>query len=282
MLLPLLILLYGLWKYGLTTAEFLLDADWIFLTAILFLLGWICLYGAALVHLLRLLQRLRRGQRPSQSVPWQKQRCRVRVRTALLFLVLIFLWGNKFSASRSQRYPAIPMAAELPVLRLAHVLDSEAYAGAVPNNLILPQGKGDFYNYYQRKGSLLVPEQHYLVESVQIPGKTAPDGEETYSPMLHFDAYRAATPGLAAKLATALAAGPPSGPRFFSINRSQQALPAAAQTDGFDGLWLLEDEDALQRDLVAWQGNWVYYVSYYGQESVTQLLQALQTEVMDR
>ncbi len=274
LLFPLLLLVIGIYAYGVKLAEVLLGTNWVVIVSALFFLGWVLLNLAALLRLFRYIAQLRRQQRPIRPVHWQKQMRRARVRAALIALALLLIWGEKITSpllATQPEFPPIP-AGDLPVLRLSQILDSDQYAAAIPNRGFF-KDKGDVFNFYKQDSSLFVPEQYYLAESVAVPKETGPANPTPDKAYLHCDAYRAVSPGVAKALAKSLAQE-----RRFYPNRSSSPLTAATDTHGFYGLWLLVTDD--QHDLVAWLGNWVYYLSYNGKEALELLLHALQYNVV--
>lgn len=272
-LFPLLLLVAGIYVYGVKLADVLLGTTGVVIVVIFFFLCWVFLNLVALLRLFSYIAQLRRQQRPARSVHWQKQMRRARVRAALIVITLLLIWGEKIASPFMAAKPAFPPipAGDLPVLRLSQVIDSAQYAAAIPNQGVF-KDKGDVFNYYRQESSLFVPEQHCLAESVTVPEEARPDNLSTYEAYLHFDAYRAASPVIAKALAKNLAQE-----RRFYPNRSSSPLAEAADTHGFDGLWLLEDE--AQREAIVWQGDWVYHLSYSGLEPLEQLIDVLSTHI---
>ena len=240
-------------------AQALLSANWL-LSLRLFFFSWLFFHELSVVpKLFRLIRQIRLRQEAVTSTSWQREMRRKQWRGVLLILFVILTIAGFVARSKSKAFPPIP-AGELPTLRLVEILGEEQYNLTNPYRSIF-QNKGDVTNFYRTESSLPVPEQHYLAEAVEFPGKTD-------AVILHFDHYRALTPKLAKVLAENLAKAPP-----FSPYRARIPLPPAPAAPGFDGLWLASSEK--QQDLVAWQGTHVYYLSLRGYEDTEQLLKAL-------
>lgn len=253
--------------YRFRTAEAILSTDLLTVIIILFMLGWVLLSFGALLQVLRYMKRVRGQLASTQPVDWRRQMRRRQLSGVLLILVFALVWGDRITGlvSKTPDFPPIPDS-DLPVVRLSQVLDSEQYAKASPYTGFY-KDKGDVFNYYRQEGSLPVPEQHYLAEAMLVTKATEPAGATI---MLHVDAYRAISPRVANRLAANLAQKRPR-----AISRSSLPLPPANETHGFDGLWLLETQS--QYDLIAWQGNWVYYLSYSGTGSLERIIQVLRS-----
>lgn len=253
---------------SLSTAEALLASDLMFMISIVFLLGWAVLNIGALLQLRRYMRSIRRRQPPTHSIDWRKQKRRRQVSGALVALVFVLTWGHKVAGmvSETPDFPPIPDV-DLPVVRLSQVIGDSWYASSVVNSQGYFEGRGDVFNYFRQEGGLLVPEQYSLAESVKLP-VNATEADSMY---FHCDAYRAISPNIARVLASSLAKRRP-----FYPYRSNLPLIAAADSHGFDGLWVLDQDN--QKDAIAWQGDWVYYISYNGSESLDQVLGALQDQ----
>ncbi|NLY53547.1 MAG: DUF2812 domain-containing protein [Firmicutes bacterium] len=272
-LMPWLLLLFGILVGKLKLADVLIGMNWVGLLGTLFFLWWVSSELIALVRLLQYMARVRRAQRPATPVQWQRQIRRAKARVVPMVLTVMVLVGYRIASAilPPPPYASIP-AGDLPVIRLSQVLGSSLYDQAIPhkNNVSIAKDMGDLYNFYRQGSSLLVPEQHFLAEAIELPSETRPDGEATYSPRWYYcDAYRAASPQIATALAPSLARE-----RHFYFLRSRSPLKRAAETHGFDGLWVLEDNK--HREVIARQGEWVYYLSYRGSEPLELLIQALQ------
>lgn len=270
-LFALLILPVGALLYRVGLAELLISADWTFLVTCLFFFAWAVFHVVALVNLVKHIRRIERKQPPQRALPWRKQKRRQQVRDSLLILALISIFSTNIIAlmSKEQAFPPIP-AGDLPLLRLADIMQADDYAHSSSRAGLIAD-KGDVFNYYKVETSLLVPEQHYLVEARIIPPR---GGSEHLWYTLHFDVYRAVSPNVAEMLAKSLAKK-----RSFRFHpfRSSLPLPLADESRGFDSLRMLEDAE--QRDLIVRQNNFVYYLSYTGKETLEQLITTLQTVV---
>lgn len=249
----------------------LLEANWLDLLSILFLLYVFVSSLRGLFHTAGLIRKLKSGRPLANNVPYQQVlRRRQLLGPAILLLAVVLLAsqiGGRIYEAQTSNFPPIPVG-ELPMARLSQLLDAAGYSEYHPSlagTFLSESVKGDVFNYFRERTSLLFPVQQELSEVYDVPGVPAPDSPEGhYRPTLVTRRYVARTPALARLLAQQLARG-----KERELFRMKDLQPT--ELPGVDAFWRKNAENAhafiIVKDCV------ILDVFYSGMEPVAQLIE---------
>ncbi len=245
---------------------FLLGLRYSTLLILGFLLYFLGVQVFGVIHLSRLISRLRRGQPPRHQVNYRRARRFSAANALFLAVTLTALLGSRFTGSGNS-FPPIPTG-ELPMVRLTQIMDTanRAWQRSDWGDSVRERAQGDVFNYYRSEWSLLVPEQLRLHEKLTVVGEQGPDGE-AYEPWLQSAFYHARTPAIAHAVGTGLLY---QGPFGLTRPHSDPAVPSLVFSSAEANLWLHVGQDA--QEFILQHHNQVWHVFYRGHSEIQDIL----------
>ncbi len=247
----------------------LLEANWLDLLSLSFLLYVFVISLRGLFHTAGLIRKLKRGRSLENNVPYRTVLRRRQLVVPVMLLMAVALIashiGARISDAQSTNFPPIPER-ELPMVRLSQLLDQAGYTEyhrSRTGTFLAERVKGDVFNYYRERGNLLFPVQQKMSEKFDVPGVAAPD-QPTYSPILITRRFEARNPDLARLLAEQVASREKA-----DIFRMTNLQPA--ELPGVDGFWRQDEGEA--HAFVLLKGNVVVDVYYNGIDPIEQLIE---------
>lgn len=130
--------------------------------------------------------------------------------------------------------------------------------------------------------SILFPEQLELVQDADVECVSIQEGKK-YKPFIGYKSFRALTPWLARILAEQMVKT-----HFYFHYSDSQPLPAdahplSASTDnkGSSGLWRTTYYNGLWHEIVAVQGNMVYYINYESDRTTDEIIDVLKERIAE-
>lgn len=213
----------------------------------------------------RLIGDLHQGNR-RQVVSYRGPLNRARAAGVLVVTVAVIVLAVQFvGAARlilANPYPPIPPG-ELPVPRLSELVQGDLRPVEV-------EGYENINNFFKTSSSFLVPDQWHLREEVEVPGAQWPWGSE-YTPRLEVQGYRARWPWLAGYLTEELVA------KVISYQREECLV--ALESSAFSSLWICWRQDNLGFQLIARQGEIVFFIRYHGTEPMEDMVRLVKQKI---
>lgn len=150
---------------------------------------------------------------------------------------------------------------ELPVIQMQDFTDSTKHEPYFYEETVNRD------NYYSVNSSILVPEQYELNQLVDVEGEKWEDGSGPYRPSLTSRQYVVMNEVLAKKLLHNLI------DKEEELHRGNAAF---YNTTVFDELYVLENSVLSRNDHI------IYYVTYYGKESMEEIINAMEQKLTEK
>ncbi|TYS63623.1 DUF2812 domain-containing protein [Sutcliffiella horikoshii] len=216
-----------------------------------------------LIHLNKLIKILQSNQRIQPVPDFRKKYYQNKIigLSVISFFAVFFLYefSKSGNTTLAKSFPPIPEK-ELPVVQMDDFTDKTNH-------------KPYFYdqnsnrdNYYSVNSSILVPEQYELQQHVEVEGEKWEDGSGPYRPSLTSRQYIFLNEVLAKRL-------------FQYLIDSEEELHRGDAT--FPNTTVFDELVVLENSVLSRKGHIIYYVTYYGKESVEEIIHAMELLLTD-
>ncbi|GEL76247.1 DUF2812 domain-containing protein [Tenuibacillus multivorans] len=209
-----------------------------------------------MIHMSKLYKKLKSGIPLDHDVSFSKKFKRKKIMAfsmiAIATLWFIFNIFSLISSLTEDRHPPIPDR-DIPVVKMSDIVEEGTF---------IKEGDRNPSNHYKVDSSLLIPKQYELKQSVKVPGVMWEDNSGTYSPTIWSHRYNVRTEWLA---------------KQFIVTLKEEKKPLSGnykltKSNKWDELWVYEEDDS-HFSFISRINNVVYYVEYFGYESIELILE---------